>query len=364
MITSASQIKTGARFNEFSNVFINKIDRFINAFFINKIKNSGYQFNKDMYQLLADYCLRKGKRVRPVILIASYCGYKKTDKKLDEIIKVAAAIEMMHSFLLIQDDIIDKSGLRRGEKTLHILCRDRFAGRTKNPDIGNDIALILTDVLFSCAVEIIGNVKIKQKIKERFLLQFADTYEQTAWGQILDSLNSLPVKIDAGSSDPMEISILKTAHYTILGPMLMGFRLSGKENAEMEQRIKIFSIPLGLAFQIRDDILGIFGKKEETGKPSDSDIKEAKYTLLIQDTIRNLPKKESALFIKIFTKTQKSQKDISYIRSMITKSGALEKSYKKIKNLTDAARKNIEVLKIRKKEMMILAGLIDLIEEV
>jgi geranylgeranyl diphosphate synthase type I len=364
MITSVSQIKNDAHFNEFSKIFINEIDRFIKTFFINKIQNSEHQFNREMYQLLADYCLRKGKRVRPVILILSYCGYKKTGKNLHEIIKIAAAIEMMHSFLLIQDDIIDKSELRRGEKTLHIICREKFADKTKNPDIGNDIALVLTDVLFSCAIEIISGSGIKQKIKEGFLRQFADTYEQTAWGQILDSLNSLPVKIDADSSDPMEISILKTAHYTILGPMLMGFRLSGKKNAEIERFIKAFSIPLGLAFQIRDDILGIFGKHEETGKPSDSDIKEAKYTLLIQDTIRNLSEKESARFVKIFTRTQKSQKDISYIRDTIENSGALEKSYKKIKTLTGTSRKNLESLKIRKKEMVILAGLIDLIEEV
>ena len=109
--------------------------------------------------------------------------------------------------------------------------------------------------------------------------------------------------------------------------------LSGKKNPDTEKRIKAFSIPLGLAFQVRDDILGIFGKKEETGKPSDSDIIEAKYTLLIQDTIKNLPKKESARFIKIFTKTRKSRNDISYIRSMIEKSGALEKSHNKINNL-------------------------------
>jgi geranylgeranyl diphosphate synthase type I len=363
MIKSMPIIKTGNSFNEFRNLYIDKIDRFIGAFFTNKIKRSASPLNKDMYRLLADFCLRKGKRIRPVILILSYCGYKKSGKNLDEVIKIASAIEMMHSFLLIQDDIIDKSELRRGEKTLHILCRERYSDKTRNAGIGNDIALVLTDVLFSCAVEIISGAKIKQKIKDHFLSQFAATYEQTAWGQILDSLNSLPVKIDADSSDPMEIGILKTAYYTILGPMLMGYRLSGKKNSETEKKIKAFSIPLGLAFQIRDDILGIFGRKEETGKPSDSDIREGKYTLLVQDTIKNLPEKEGARFIKIFTKARKSDKDISCIRNMIQKSGAPEKSHDKIKKLTDTARKNLEPLNMKKKEMLLLAGLIDLIGE-
>ncbi len=364
MISSLPQIKHSRNFNEISRALISEIDKFIYDFFNDKIKNSELSFSRELYQLISDYCLRKGKRVRPVILTVSYVGYKKTDKNLDEIIKIAAAIEMMHSFLLVQDDIIDKSELRRGEKTLHLLCGERFTGRTKNPGIGSDIALILTDVLFSCAIEIISKAKIKQKVKDKFLLQFASTYEHTAWGQILDSLNSLPVKIDADSSHPAEISVLKTAYYTVYGPMLMGYRLSGKDNPGTEKMIKAFSVPLGLAFQIRDDILGIFGRKEETGKPSDSDIREAKYTLLVQYTIKNLPERERAGFIKIFTKTKKSQKDLSYIRNMIRKSGALEKSHEKIKNLTDAARKNLQSLNIRKKEMIILSGLIDLIGEV
>ncbi len=350
--------------NKFSKKYIPEIDLLIKEFLEKKRRNIRYQFPKEFYLLLENFCLRKGKRIRPLLVLISYLGYKNDKKNLKEIIKIAAVMEMMHSFLLIQDDIIDRSLTRRGEKTLHVLCQEHHKDRTNNKNIGNDIALILADVLLFNAIEIISDVKIDLKIKNEFLKLFAETYELTAWGQILDSLNSLTLKLDIDSSDPMQISILKTAYYTISSPLLIGYRLTGRRDKKIETGIRDFAIPLGLAFQIRDDILGVFGKKEETGKPSDSDILEGKHTLLIQNTIKNLNRKERVEFTQKFTKEKKTKKDVASIKSLIKKSGALKKSNEKIKELTNTSRKNLLKLKIKKEEEMILSSLIDSIAEV
>ena len=351
-------------FNKFSQTYIPKIDQSMEEFFKNKIYNAEYQFIKDLYSDLKEFCLRRGKRLRPLILLISYLGYNKRRKNLQDIIRIASVLEIMHSFLLIQDDIIDRSIVRRGKKAMHLVSLERYGELTTNTNIGKDVALILCDILFSNALEIISDVSIRPKIKNEFMRLFAKTYELTAWGQILDSINSMPIKIDVKSSDPMQISILKTAHYTILSPMLMGYRLSGGKGREVESGIKNLSIPLGLAFQIRDDILGVFGSREEMGKSSDSDIEEGKLTLLIQSTIDNLNKKDRNEFIRKFTLEKKTKGDIKSIKSMIEKSGALEISKGRLRELISDSREGLCKLKMKREEKKILSGLIDLIAEI
>ena len=150
-------------FEKFSEYYIPEIDSFINSYFKQKSDKKTYVFMKEMYSDLNDYCRRKGKRIRPLILIIAYNGYRKGKKNRKEIIKLAAVVEIMHSFLLIQDDVIDRSLIRRGEKSLHVLCREKYSSITHNKNIGNDVALIQADVLFACAVDIICNSKNTQR---------------------------------------------------------------------------------------------------------------------------------------------------------------------------------------------------------
>jgi len=326
-------------FSEFSNKFIPEIDGFINSYFENKISNAEFPFMKEMYYDLNKYCTRKGKRLRPLLMLLSYAGYKKGKRGINEIIKLASVIEMMHSFLLIQDDIIDKSIMRRGEKALHILAAERYGAVSFNKDIGNDIGIVLADVLFSNSLEIISDAKIDLEIKNRFLKLFSKTYEMTAWGQILDSLNTMARRVDPKSPLAIHASILKTAYYTVYYPILMGFVLSGRKSLKEEKIIKDFSLPLGLAFQIRDDILDLFGDKYITGKTANSDIYESKMTLLIRDTINALDKTERKRFISLFQKKNKKSADVKVIVKIIKKSGAHEIIKARHKELIDEKEK-------------------------
>ncbi|MDY6932895.1 MAG: polyprenyl synthetase family protein [Spirochaetota bacterium] len=348
-------------FKDFSNTYIPMIDQSIKDFFRKKRENAEFEFIENLYSDLEEYCIRKGKRVRPLLLLLSYLGYSRRKDNLDAIIRIASILEMMHSFLLIQDDIIDNSLIRRGSDALHVVSYDRYCDITWNSNIGRDVAIVMGDILFSNALEIIGELRINPRIKDEFIKLFAKTYELTACGQILDSLHSLPVRIDINSPAPMQISALKTAHYTILSPMLMGFLLSrSKEDGEGE-RIREFSIPLGLAFQVRDDILGVFGSIEDTGKSLNSDIEEGKLTLLIQNTARNLKGGERDEFLSLFTKKKKTKREIDSIKCMIRRSGALSISEKKLGELIDTTRETLLSLRMKREEKDILSGFIDLI---
>lgn len=351
-------------FNGFSEAFTAEIDAFLDEYFTHKIEESELQFMAESYRDLREYCLREGKRVRPLIVLLSYLGYRGSRRRIGEIIKIASALELMHSFLLVQDDIIDKSSMRRGGKALHVLSDDRYRDMTKNRGIGNDVASILGDILFSNAIEIIGNASINPRIKSDFLGIFAKTYEMTAWGQMLDSLHSLPVRIDANDDVPSRIGILKTAYYTICNPMLMGLQLTGRYSGREAAVIEDFAIPLGLAFQIRDDILGVFGNRDETGKSAESDILEGKMTILVLNTIQALGKTELKKFMRIFTREKKTRSEIQYIKSRMQKSGALESAMHRLSELADEVKQKLPLLGIRKEQRIILKGLVHKITDI
>lgn len=318
----------------------------------------------NLYDEIMNYCTRPGKRVRPLLVVLGYKGYTRRPSGNDDIFAVAAAIEMMHAFLLIQDDIIDKSPLRRGEKSLHLVMAEKYSSMTHSETVGADTALVLADVLFANALELINNTRFRGATKSRFMHYFAMTYEKTAFGQILDVLNSLPRKLAPGNTVSSEISLLKTAYYTIYYPLLMGYLLSGKNSSAEMIAIKEFSLPLGLAFQLRDDIQGAFGSEDNIGKPSDSDIHEGKLTGLVQDSIDSLSGRERKEFIKLFTINRKKKTDVNRIRKIIVECGALERAKQKHSERISQSRGHLPGLKVKKAYKDVLQGLIDLISDI
>jgi geranylgeranyl diphosphate synthase type I len=351
-------------FRDFAGEFVPEIDGFIKEFFEKKILNAESEFMKEILCYVGDYCLRDGKRIRPLLLLNSYYGYRKGFKKRTEIIKLGAVVELMHSLLLIQDDIIDKSDLRRGEKSLHILLGEKYSHLTSNTLIGQDIASVTADILFSCCIEIISGTDIRHDVKDRFLEIFAKTYERTAWGQILDSLNSMLKSIDPESDAPMQISLMKTAYYTMVYPLIMGYVLSGEKSKTEMESIEAFAVPLGIAFQVRDDLLGVFGIEKDTGKPNDSDIMEGKLTLLVQNTILKLEESDRVRFTDIFLSQDKSKNDIEFVRECISKSGAVEDTVQRHRELIDESYTLLDELVIAKYNKDIMRGVIESVEDI
>jgi geranylgeranyl diphosphate synthase, type I len=351
------------RFSTFGAEYIPRIDEFLKDFFNGKMAGAELPEIREMYSFLAEYCSREGKRVRPLVMLISFFGYG-GGRDSEDIIRIAAVLEMMHSFLLIQDDIIDRSELRRGNKALHVLCGERYGRDSHNPGIGGHLALILADVLFSGAIGIIARSGISPAAKDRFMKIFADTYEITSWGQILDILNSGSRKIASPGDTALRIATMKTAYYTVFYPMLMGHALAGRDSNVEQELIGEFSLPLGLAFQIRDDILGTFGNEETTGKPSDLDIAEGKITLLVDGAIERLDGREREKFIALFTRKNKEKKDIAKIRTIIDESGSLEAARRRHRELVDQSRKGLARLNIENDCRLLLDGLVGLIEKI
>jgi len=351
-------------FREFSSEYVPQINRFIGDYFTGKSVNAELPFMKEMYSDIREYCLRDGKRIRPLLLINAYNGYRKGFRKTGESLKLGAAVEIMHSFLLVQDDIIDRAQTRRGGKALHVLLGERYSAGTANPLIGTDIASVLADIMFSSALDIICSADIRNSTRNEFMKVFSRTYEKTAWGQILDSLNTMPRSIDRGSEAPMMISLMKTAWYTMVYPLIMGYVLSGGSGRRELKNIEELGVPLGIAFQIRDDILGVFGIESDTGKPNDSDIQEGKFTLLVHNTMQKLDEEELPEFASILLSGNKSDADVEYIRDAIRRSGALDETISRHGKLIDEAESKLDELRIGRYNREVLRGVIDAVADI
>lgn len=338
---------------------------------------------------LKNFCLRPGKRIRPLLVIWGYLTFGGKNKYLNEIIKLAALIEIMHAALLIHDDIIDQSDLRRGEKSIHKLMEEMLEGLSYNKNIGTDLAIVLGDLLYFLSFEIIYNLKIPLKYKNNLMELFGNCYFYTGIGQCYDILftkmKNFNINIlNTGISFASITNLLKTSFYTIYYPIIFGISLTpnynkidfnsssllnhsikinhnnstnrndirkyaiktehDKKNLNISRIILNIAIPLGIAFQLRDDIISIFENSENTGKSNNSDIEESKITALVEETFKLLNNNEINKFKSLFFKNEKNIDEINHIKKVITQSGALTNIKNKIKLLFSFSKKNIEIL--------------------
>lgn len=348
-------------FKDFSEKYIVQIERNIEEYYKSK-KDNKREWLDRIYDDIIQYCLRPGKRIRPLLLIA---GYESSGKTADsEIIKISAVLEIMHSFLLIHDDIIDKAEIRRGDEALHLKYRNQYKDSTRIKTVGEDVGMIVGDMMAFNCIEIISCSNIDVKLKNEFFKIFAETYEYTAWGQLLDIINSMPYEIIEDENIPLEISLYKTSYYTIANPLIMGAMLSGVTDNNQLAKIREFALPLGLAFQIRDDILGVFANDSDIGKSAQSDILEEKNTLLIQKTLQNLNPQEKEIFEELFLLENKTADDVEKIKSFIGKSGSEQYCRNKVNELNQEAMEKLENLKFNDNIKLVLQDLIKKLGEI
>src|SRR3989338_6086904 len=147
--------------------------------------------NPILYKSIREFSLRRGKRIRPLLLILSYKGYCPARKRISSsLYHASTCIELLHNFMLIHDDIIDQSHLRRGKPTLHRLLRK--AAKTKNTDkLGYDLSIVAGDIVYALAIDAFLSIKEDPRRKEQALKYFIKTAAFTAMGEFLDILHGV-----------------------------------------------------------------------------------------------------------------------------------------------------------------------------
>ena len=301
-----------------------------------------------LFSSIKEFVLRKGKRIRPMLLIYSYSGYQKNNKQAPSaIIDLSTCIEFLHNFMLIHDDIIDRSDLRRGKPTLHRLLAK--AEKTEEQDkLGYDLSIIAGDIVYAIAIKAFLSIKEKPDRKEKALDYFLKTAVYTAMGEFADTLNGVKKINKVSEKDVLLNYSLKTSRYTFECPLVMGAMLAGADNTETKLLAE-FGLTIGQAFQIQDDVIGVFDTQKNIGKSILSDIAECKKTILVSHAYSSSSSTKRKQFLKYFKKQKKNYSDLVAIRKMFIDAGSLEYSINEIKKRITKAEKILKKLTIKKK---------------
>ena len=226
-----------------------------------------------------------GKRLRPAFV---HWGHRATGAAPDPgVFRPAAAVEVLHTFALLHDDLMDRSARRRGRPSAHVALADHQRSRGPGGDaewFGFSAALLAGDLAHVWADELFDGTDMRAEVVARARAVFTTLRNEVIAGQYLDLRLGSEVRADEAWAQ--RVALLKSARYTVTRPLLLGAALAPDCAAEVECALQAYGDAVGLAFQMRDDILGLFGDPAETGKGCLEDLREGKRTVLVLRALR------------------------------------------------------------------------------
>jgi geranylgeranyl diphosphate synthase type I len=335
--------------------FRNKIDRSLAAFLTTvRTKHKLHLVNPILYDSIREFSLRKGKRIRPLLLILAYLGYSPKDKTPPRsLYNASTCIEFLHNFMLIHDDIIDCSDLRRGRPTMHRVLRRTIP--CADPDkLGMDLAIIAGDIFYALAIDAFLSIDEDPLRKERALKYFVQTAAFTAMGEFIDTVHGVDKVKNVKERDVFLNYSLKTARYTFDCPLVTGAILAGAPENEI-RLLAEFGLLIGQAFQIQDDIIGIFETEKTIGKSILSDLAEGKKTILVVHAYDHLRGVHRQGFLRIFNRPKKTFADLEAVRKIFIASGSLEYALNAVRVRAIKADAILKKLTIRDKYRDLIA---------
>ena len=289
-----------------------------------------------------------GKRLRALMCYWGWRGAGGAENHPD-IQTAGCALELFQAAALIHDDIIDRSDTRRGGPSVH----KRFSQLHEvngwaldNERFGHAAAILTGDLCLSFSEESFTLIGPRAAAGTQARAIFNLMRAEVMAGQYLDILEEVagPVRDRAGSVDRAKSIIrYKSAKYSTEHPLALGGALAGAP-AELLRGYSAFSLPLGEAFQMRDDVLGVFGDPETTGKPAGDDLREGKRTVLVGFAINMASAADAAYVDQILGKQDLSAEEVDRIRHIIVECGALDATESLIAELSDKAFAALEQL--------------------
>jgi geranylgeranyl diphosphate synthase type I len=289
---------------------------------------------EEMVRVLKEFILRGGKRVGPMMVILGYIMARTLANKSiekEKIIRVACAVETHHLYLLNLDDMVDRDVMRHGGKTLEEYYRSEVFSHWPDSDHhGKSFSSIAGALLSSFTFELIKDSGLEpERILAAIHLITEHLFADTVLGwQIQYFQNNEPVE-EASEERFMKGLEYVTSRYKFVGPLMIGLTLALDQHDEHFHQLKRlyreYGKHVGIAFQIQDDILGVFGDTKETGKAVGNDIREGKKTLLIQVAYRN-GNVEQKKIIKSALNRPLSQTELTQVQSVMKDTGALNYS--------------------------------------
>ncbi|MEV6301003.1 polyprenyl synthetase family protein [Actinoplanes sp. NPDC051861] len=284
---------------------------------------------------VADFVLGGGKRLRPAFAYWGFRGAGGLDS--DEVVTAVAALEFVQASALIHDDLMDRSDTRRGEPSVHRRFAARHAGagwRGPADGFGDAAAVLLGDLALVWSDEMLHASGLPLADLARARTVFDQMRTEVTVGQYLDVLTQATA--DTSVERAGKVARYKAAKYTVERPLLLGAALAGG-GPDVFAAYAAFGLPLGEAFQMRDDVLGVFGDPAQTGKPAGDDLREGKRTYLIAAAFGALDEPGRSELDTALGNPKLDDTGVERLRTVIRDSGALAATERRIDTLNTQA---------------------------
>jgi geranylgeranyl diphosphate synthase type I len=349
---------------------------------------SGLSDPSDLVDGVARLIAQGGKRLRPALVYYTYraCGGQREDR----VLPLALATEFLHTYLLIHDDIMDHAETRRGQPSAHVHFDrlHRTAGlRGDSADFGTSVAILLGDLAHTYAVELFLAAATAPSMSSTSAAAgvgaetaphgwgeinrcFSAMCEEVIGGQYLEILlahrdpdpaahaarSPDPAAHEARSPEPagagreaelLRVLRLKSGRYTAERPIQLGALLAGA-SAEVREDLSRYGTAVGEAFQLQDDLLGVFGDPATTGKPVGDDLREGKFTLLIHHALAAGSPADRQRIVAALGKPDLSAAEVAAVQQLLEKTGARRTVEAMIADRLDAARHALAALHARR----------------
>ncbi len=348
--------------------FRERLDRELHAWLEAKRRAAAEAGSPEMLELIdgvGQLMVHGGKRVRPALVYHAYraCGGT-TD---NEVLPLALATELLHTYLLIHDDIMDHAEVRRGQPAAHVRFRNAhrqrgFQGDAR--DFGLSVAILLGDLSHTWAVELASCTAAGRPELARC---FAAMSEEVIGGQYLELLvaqrRGTPEEGSALEEELTRVLRLKSGRYTAERPVQLGAILAGAA-PEIIAGLALYGAAVGEAFQLQDDLLGMFGKAETVGKPVGDDLREGKFTFLIHHALAAAtPEQREALEVALGDPGVTAD-EVARVQGILEETGARARVEAMIQERLRTARQALEGLgELRQEGRLFLEGLLDYLWE-
>lgn len=298
-------------------------------------------------EAMSQFVLLGGKRIRPVFCWAGWqCGQHGPDSDIAEsALRVAASLELIQACALIHDDIIDRSDTRRGRPTLH---REQETGHRAeawqgDPEhFGTSAGILLGDLALAWADDMVRDAGLPGDTAARISPTWSAMRTEVLGGQYLDIVNEASADESQDSAD--RVMRYKTAAYTIERPLQLGAEMAGM-GAETVAALRRFGTDLGIAFQLRDDLLGAFGDPAVTGKPSGDDLVAGKRTAILAAAFDRLDENRAERLRRLIGRPLETV-ELEETRSLIAESGAVTVIEDRIHGLLTVARDTLDAIPV------------------
>ncbi|PJM77120.1 polyprenyl synthetase family protein [Bifidobacterium felsineum] len=286
-----------------------------------------------------------GKRLRALLSLDAFgllAPAQYAESRREAMLDLACAIEVFQTAALVHDDIIDESDLRRGKPSAH----RALEATVHNASIGRGLGLMLGDILATACIEIARRAAKQLNNGDAIVEAFLTMQREVEIGQVLDLGVEMTPLNDPQALAEASLNVFrwKTASYTTIAPLLFALLAAGTEPATAKQQALAVGEPLGLAFQLADDLLDVIGSSRNTGKPVGGDIREGKRTVLLADALQSANADEQRELRGMFEAPHRDEQQVMRAIALFESTGAIDRSRERITALWRQSQTAISTL--------------------